>query len=102
MEKLKKDGLTILIGALLSFLIYYTMYAIQFRDTNTKEIDKKINERPTRIEVESKINEKAKVLDDKIEANRLSQQQQNQMILEYCKSIDGNVKALMEMNNKKR
>ena len=78
------------------------MYAIQFRDTNTKEIDKKINERPTRTEVESKINEKAKVLDDKIEANRLSQQQQNQMILEYCKSIDGNVKALMEMNNKKR
>ena len=78
------------------------MYAIQFRDTNTKEIDKKINERPTRIEVESKINEKAKVLDDKIEANRLSQQQQNQMILEYCKSIDGNVKELMEMNNKKR
>lgn len=78
------------------------MYAIQFRDTNTKEIDKKINERPTRTEVESKINEKAKVLDDKIEANRLSQQQQNQMILEYCKSIDGNVKALMEMNNKRR
>ena len=78
------------------------MYAIQFRDTNTKEIDKKINERPTRTEVESKINEKAKVLDDKIEANRLSQQQQNEMILEYCKSIDGNVKALMEMNNKKR
>lgn len=78
------------------------MYAIQFRDTNTKEIDKKINERPTRTEVESKIDEKAKVLDDKIEANRLSQQQQNQMILEYCKSIDGNVKALMEMNNKKR
>ena len=78
------------------------MYAIQFRDTNTKEIDKKINERPTRTEVESKINEKTKVLDDKIEANRLSQQQQNQMILEYCKSIDGNVKALMEMNNEKR
>lgn len=102
MEKLKKDWLTLVIGALLSFLIYFTMYGIQSSDASKVDIDKQIKERPTRIEVSTQLNEKAKVLDDKIEANRIAQQQQYQMLLEYCKSIDGNVKTLIELQNSKR